>query len=192
MPALPTTAAAAVPVPAQPATVEVRYRVELRTPDTSVADFADWLRAILTDPRGWVRAGFLLVEDPAAPYAVVLAEGPEVDALCEPYDVGGRFSCQNGPVVALNADRWRTATPTWTLDLTAYRTMLVNHEVGHLLGMHHLRCKAAGAVSPVMAQQSGGLDGCLANPWPTEVEVMLAATHQFLLAPPYAEVAYPP
>ena len=60
---------------------------------------------------------------------------PEVDALCLPYDTYGRFSCQNGPIVALNADRWRTAVDSWPATLDEYRAMLVNHEVGHLLGL---------------------------------------------------------
>ena len=29
-----------------------------------------------------------------------------MDRLCRPYDTYGKYSCQNGPVVAFNADRW--------------------------------------------------------------------------------------
>lgn len=167
--------------------IVVRYRVEDRTADAATNDFAAFVEAVLEDPRGWQQADFELIHDPTAEYLVVLAEAGEVDALCLPYDTGGRFSCQNGHVVALNADRWRTATETWPRTLGDYRTMLVNHEFGHLLGMHHIRCKQAGTPAPVMEQQSGGLRGCLPNPWPTPVEIMLAATHQFRLAPPPLE-----
>jgi hypothetical protein len=125
---------------------------------------------------------------------VVLAEAAEVDRLCLPYDTFGRYSCQNGPVVALNADRWRTATPEWTGDLVTYRQMLVNHEVGHLLGRHHPadpQCPAAGEPAPVMAQQSTELDGCLPNPWPLPAEVEAAARHDEPLAPPYERSPQP-
>ena len=107
--------------------------------------------------------------------------------MCRPYDVGGKYSCQNGPVVALNADRWRTATPKWTGDLDAYRRMLVNHEVGHLLGQHHPRshCPGRGQPAPVMAQQSTELNGCLPNPWPLPWEIACAARHEEPLAPGY-------
>jgi hypothetical protein len=87
----------------------------------------------------------------------------------------------------LNADRWRHATPKWTGSLLAYRRMLVNHEVGHLLGLHHPpdpQCPGAGRVAPVMAQQSTELEGCRPNPWPLAGEVARLARHDLPLAPP--------
>lgn len=166
--------------------VDVRYRIETRTTDPATADFAETVHAVLTDPRGWIRAGFRFVPDAEAPYAVILAEGGEVDALCAPYETWGDYSCQNGPVVALNADRWRGATPQWPADLASYRVMLVNHEVGHLLHLHHPdpQCPGPGLPAPVMAQQSTSLGDCLPNPWPLEWEVALAAQRQEPLAPP--------
>ncbi|MDP9021193.1 MAG: DUF3152 domain-containing protein [Actinomycetota bacterium] len=166
--------------------VEVRYTVERRTDDAATAGFAAVVDATLSDPRGWRRAGLRFVRDDAAPYRIVLAEGPEVDALCHPYRTWGLYSCQNGPVVALNADRWRSATPKWTGDLEAYRVMLINHEVGHLLHLHHPaepQCPRQGEPAAVMAQQSTELDGCLPNAWPLQWEVELAARRGEPLAP---------
>jgi hypothetical protein len=171
---------------ASPVQEEVPYRVVVRTSDAATATFAEDLHAVLTDPRGWVRAGFHFVEDPDAPYVIVLAEGPEVDELCLPMETWSTYSCQNGPVVALNADRWREATPQWTGDLVAYRIMLINHEVGHLLHLHHptVHCPAPGLPAPVMAQQSTELGACRPNPWPLQWEVDLAAERREPLAPP--------
>ncbi len=165
----------------------VALRIESHVADVPTDAFRSRAAEILTDPRGWQRAGFRFVfDDPGAPYRLVLAEGDEVDRLCLPMDTYGRYSCQNGPVVALNADRWRTATPQWTGSLEGYRAMLVNHEVGHLLHMHHPdpQCPGAGYPEPVMAQQSTELGDCLANPWPLQWEIDLAARHAEPLAPP--------
>lgn len=165
--------------------VVVSYRLERRTTDEATADFVAVAVATLTDERGWARAGFVFERRDDGPYLVVLAEGAEVDQLCLPYDTYGKYSCQNGPTVALNADRWRSATPEWTGDLADYRRMLVNHELGHLLGMHHPKpqCPHPGAPAPIMNQQSTELNGCLPNPWPLDAEIATAARHDAPLAP---------
>jgi hypothetical protein len=160
--------------------VEVRYRID------GPASFAAVVRRTLSDPRGWERAGFALVEDPHARYVVVLASADDAQRLCRPYDVYRKYSCQNGPRVVLNADRWRGATPQWTGTLGAYRQMLVNHEFGHLLGLHHpsRQCPRPGVPAAVMAQQSTELHGCLPNPWPLPAEIARLARHDLPLAPP--------
>ena len=165
----------------------MRYMIVRRTNDAATKDFAAIVARTLEDPRGWQRADFELARKPRAKYKVVLAEGAVVDELCLPYETYGTYSCQNGPVVALNADRWRYATPQWTGTLARYKRMLVNHEFGHLLGQHHpdVQCPEPGRKAPVMAQQSTELNGCLPNPWPLEHEVRRAATHKLPLAPPY-------
>ncbi len=168
-----------------PRVVEVRYRVERRVPDAP--EFARVVDTTLHDARGWQRAGFRLVEDPRASYVVMLVEPDEAQARCEPYDVYRKYSCQNGPLVVLNAERWRHATPEWTGSLAAYRQMLVNHEVGHLLGQHHPpspQCPRRGVRARVMSQQSTELNGCLPNPWPLPQEISRAARHDLPLAPP--------
>lgn len=184
----PAENAAEPPSPAPPdhAEVVIPYRVQVRTAHAAAADFPAVVHDVLTDPRGWIRAGFRFVRDPDAAYTLVIAEGDEVDRLCHPYDTAAAYSCQNGLVVAINADRWRGATPEWPGSLTGYRTMLVNHEVGHLLHLHHPdpQCPGPGLPSPVMAQQSSGPSPCLAHPWPLQWEIDRAAQRREPLAPP--------
>lgn len=182
-PAPAPTAAALPTLPLAPPAVVVPYRIEVRTTDAATQDFAAVARATLEDARGWQQAGFDLVEDPAAPYLLVIAEGPEVDGLCLPYRTRSTYSCQNSGVVAFNADRWRSATPQFTGDLETYRRYLVNHEVGHLLGQRHVRCPGQGQPSPIMVQQSTELDGCGATAWPLADEIVRAALHDEPIAP---------
>jgi hypothetical protein len=187
-PAATSPATTSAPSPtAAPQPVVVRYRIVRHTHDAATAAFAAIVDATLHDPRGWQRGDVRLKRDGGAPYTVVLAEPDEVQRRCEPYDVYRKYSCQNGPVVALNAERWRHATPEWTGSLAAYRQMLVNHEFGHLLGLHHPaapQCPRPGVLAPVMAQQSTELNGCRPNPWPLASEVQLLARHVLPLAPP--------
>lgn len=157
---------------------------ESRVPDVSTDDFRRHALAVLNDDRGWPRAGFRFVADGASPFRVILAEGPEVDGLCLPLRTGGTVSCQNGPIVALNADRWRVAVDHWT-DVEGYRGYLVNHEVGHLLGQRHPtpRCPVPGRPAAVMEQQTGGLEGCVGNPWPRDWEIERAGQRPVVYAP---------
>ena len=168
-----------------PGPVVIRYRVERDTSDAATANFESVVNATLNDPRGWTRAGFVFQEADDAPYTVLLGEGTVVQQRCRPYDTYGKYSCQIGPLVAITADRWRVATPEWTGDLSTYRQMVVDHEVGHLLGLHHRTCTTPGSVSPVMLPQSTDLHGCLPNPWPLPAEVARAARHDLPLAPGY-------
>jgi hypothetical protein len=168
-----------------PGPVLIRYRVELHTTDDATSGFAAAVDAILTDRRGWQQAGFVFQRADDGPYTILLGEGPEVQQRCRPYDTYGKYSCQLGPLVAITADRWRSATPEWTGDLATYREMVVDHEVGHLLGLHHRYCPGAGQPAPVMNPQSTELHGCLPNPWPLPVEVARASRHDLPLAPGY-------
>jgi len=164
---------------------EVRLRIESRVDDFTTDEFAEAALAILNDPRGWIRAGFTFVDDDEATYLLVLAEGPEVDEICLPLDTATKVSCQNGAVVALNADRWRIGVSHWDSDLAEYRGYLVNHEVGHLLGQRHPtpRCPIQGRPAGVMEPQTGNLQGCKGNAWPRDWEIDHASRRPVVYAP---------
>jgi hypothetical protein len=169
-----------------PGPIVIRYRVELHTSDEATAGFPAAVDAVLHDPRGWQQSGFVFERDDAGgQYTILLAEGPEVQQRCRPYDTYGKYSCQIGPTVAITADRWRVGTPEWTSDLASYRQMVVGHEVGHLIGLHHRSCPVKGKPAPLMLPQSTELHGCLANPWPLPEEIARAARHDLPIAPGY-------
>ena len=170
--------------PSRPATLDVvpggsarvgtgqlfRYLVEVES--SLGADGAAFARAVeqtLADPRGWTGGGrwaFQRTDRGPVDFRVVLASPDTTDRLCRPLDTGGTQSCHQGGRAVLNADRWQFGAGTYGRDLAAYRHYLVNHEVGHALGYHHRGCPEPGQISPVMVQQTIGLGGCRANPWP--------------------------
>ena len=98
---------------------------------------------------------------------VYVATPGTTDRLCAPLLTRGSVSCQNGVRVVLNAERWVSGAAAYGRDTVGYRRYLVNHEFGHALGRQHVGCPRKGRPAPVMLQQTKGLDGCRANPWPT-------------------------
>lgn len=165
--------------------VHIPIRFVSALPDVDADELASTALSVLNDARGWSLAGVVFSSDPDSWLAVVLAEGPIVDALCSPLRTGGRVSCQNGAHVMLNATRWREATATWDSSVAEYREYLLNHEVGHLIGQRHPtpRCPVLGAPAAVMEQQTGGLAGCVGNGWPRPWEIQRAAERPLVVAP---------
>jgi hypothetical protein len=132
----------------------------------SVDEVVRRIRRVLGDPRGWRRAGyaFRLVDDQPE-VEIVLASPALTDRLCAPLQTLSRYSCAQAGRAVLNFARWQAGAPAYRT-LARYRIYMINHEVGHLLGRAHAYCPAAGALSPVMVQQTKGVVPCRPNPWP--------------------------
>jgi hypothetical protein len=146
--------------------------------------FAAKVDAILADNRSWRAAGtwsFQRVGPSTTPSVYIrLATRDTVDYYCGLAGVHtqGKYSCRYGSYVMINLDRWIRAVPGFGVDIAGYRYMVVNHEVGHFLGYHHMACPAAGQLAPVMQTQTIALNGCLPNSWP------YPDGHHFVSGPP--------
>jgi hypothetical protein len=152
--------------PAQEGGTGLRYRVRVEREIEHADDFAAIVAETLDDPRGWRGGGqrFRRVgPDDRADFTIYLATPGTRDELCEA-GLDGYTSCRVRDRVVLNVARWADAVPGY--DRADYRRYMVNHEVGHRLGHGHELCPGAGKPAPVMLQQTLGLHGCTANPWP--------------------------
>jgi hypothetical protein len=131
--------------------------------------FAGDVVTILSDPRSWTAGGQWRLQrvGPGQRYefTIYLTTPATRDRLCGD-GPDGYTSCRNGNSVVLNVARWAHAVPDYGTPLGVYRQYMVNHEVGHRLGHGHERCPGPGQTAPVMQQQTLGLHGCVANPWP--------------------------
>jgi hypothetical protein len=132
--------------------------------------FASIAAATLADMRGWSlrhNIGYRRVAS-GGDFRLILASPGSVAAAssaCSSY-----WSCRVGTQVLVNVDRWRWATPTWTKSKREYKSYVINHEVGHWLGLGHAGCGGLGQRAPVMMQQSKGTYGCVNNVWPLDHE----------------------
>ncbi|MFI8895784.1 DUF3152 domain-containing protein [Streptomyces paradoxus] len=150
----------------------LRYRVEVEDGITlSAADTAEEVERILADPRGWTADGhsaFRRVSTGPADFVVRLATPTTVDKFCAEggLDTGGKVNCSVDRNVMVNLRRWVLATPVYAKDVTAYRALIINHEVGHFLGHGHVTCPGPGKPAPAMMQQIKGMRGCVPNVWP--------------------------
>jgi hypothetical protein len=150
----------------------LRYRVAVEGGIGINADeFAVEVDAVLSDPRSWTASGVRLQwVDQSTPsdFEVVLASPVTSQQLCriEGMETEQYTNCRLRGKVVINAARWLTGIPDYGAPLSVYRAYAVNHEVGHELGQGHELCPGPGQPAPVMQQQTLGLQGCLANPWP--------------------------
>ncbi|MFB6553156.1 DUF3152 domain-containing protein [Streptomyces sp. NPDC056405] len=138
-------------------------------------DVATEVERILADERGWTadgKVGFRRVSGGTSDFRVRLATAETVDDICGQYglDTGGEVNCNVGQDVMVNLKRWLLATQYYADDVTSYRALIINHEVGHFLGHGHEGCPGAGRPAPVMMQQIKGLHGCRTNVWPYDSE----------------------
>jgi hypothetical protein len=152
----------------------INYQVRTRGEIASdLPTFTSRVAATLEDPRGWAAGNITFERVPrggdftlwlAAPAAVA-----EFSSGCS-----AEYSCRVGSQVIINDSRWQKATPAWRRadgSLRNYRHMVINHEVGHFLGLGHRGCPGTGRPAPVMMQQSISLDGCRFQPWPLPGEI---------------------
>jgi hypothetical protein len=136
--------------------------------EIDASEVGAFVYATLADSRSWTAGGAWRFEQVGeadnADFTVYLASPEQRAVLCASHNT--TVSCRNGDNVVINSARWIAGVEHWDGTLDSYRQYAVNHEVGHRLGHGHEVCPADGELSPVMAQQTYQLAGCVGNAWP--------------------------
>jgi hypothetical protein len=153
-----------------------KYRVAIETgTPVPIEEFTARVDETLSDERSWIggkNVRLQRVSDNTHNFTVYLVTPGTAQRICgnggfdifwrgEPYT-----SCRIGGQVLINIARYLRGIPDYGAPLADYQQYAINHEVGHALGHGHELCPKKGALAPVMAQQTFGLYGCLANSWP--------------------------
>ncbi|MFG2867855.1 DUF3152 domain-containing protein [Streptomyces sp. NPDC048338] len=149
-----------------------RYRVQVEDGiDLSARDAAAEIQQILAHPRGWAAHGrgrFQLVDE-NEDFVIRIATPATADRLCLAggLNTHGELNCETTSGVVVNLRRWMLGSPTFAGTPAEYRHLIINHEVGHEIGIRqHMGCPGSGKLAPVMMQQIKGLNGCRSNAYP--------------------------
>lgn len=128
--------------------------------------FASVVDATLANPKSWIG-------DPRFSFRHIAADSKEkpdlriqLSSTQTTHEVCGNSykmetSCYMpiGNRVVLNESRWIRGASPFDGDIGAYRQYMVNHEVGHGIGYAaHQPCEKAGALAPIMMQQTLSLN----------------------------------
>ncbi|MEU3748143.1 DUF3152 domain-containing protein [Streptomyces narbonensis] len=149
-----------------------RYRVQVEDGiELSARSAAAEIQQILDHPRSWAAHGrgrFQLVSQ-NADFVIRIATPDTADALCarQGLNTHGELNCETTDGVVVNLKRWMTGSPTFAGEAAEYRHLIINHEVGHEIGIRqHMGCPGPGKLAPAMMQQIKGLNGCRSNAFP--------------------------
>ena len=137
------------------------------------AAFAQAVRQLLADPRGWTAGGDVRFQQVApdakqVSFTITLATPGTVDKVCAEGGVhtDGYLSCRLPGQLMINLARWLTGVRGYGAGLDEYRAYEINYAVGRELGHPNESCPGRGQPAPVMQKQPLGLKGCTANGWP--------------------------
>jgi hypothetical protein len=156
----------------------VTYRVEVEEAANLEFGFepetvANKVDATLAGARGWTNQGWRFTRTSGSAGLVVrVATRATVKRICQSggLNMEQDVSCRVGQYVMLSATRWSIGSDGFWDDVPGYRTLLINHEVGHFLGHHHPAPGAGCGVDNLMKVMKSvfgrGLEGCTKNVWP--------------------------
>lgn len=123
--------------------------------------FARLVDDTLANPKSWTKEGkygFRRIDSGAPDFRIALASQTTAREICG-YEIPVETSCydQGQNRIVITAARWVRGAVAFEGDIGSYRQYVINHEVGHAIGIHtHSACETDGGLAPVMMQQTFG------------------------------------
>ena len=114
----------------------------------------------LADPAGWALGGQVVFirQDADCHLHIRIGDADYLKSLSVMCDQ--QTTCRVGNEIGLLAAAWQQPSDTWKSGIAAYRTELINHEIGHVLGFDHPGC-LPDSIKPTLTTQSITLgSGC--------------------------------
>ena len=135
----------------------------------SLQSFKKRIKKTLNDPRSW--CVYFKENETNPDFLIILANEETIRQTCRFKGLSCADWAEN--IIYINYDNWCKGSEKSGLSLEDYRTYVINHEVGHILGLHeHLKPKN-GCLVPVMNQSTRGIGKGLPNMWPLKEEQSL-------------------
>jgi hypothetical protein len=114
----------------------------------------------IDDKRGWKKLGYEFEYIPNTKrnidFIIYMSSNEKIIKECDLYNLSCSVTPDN--IIYLNYMNWKNNVKKTKLNTDQYRTMVVNHEVGHILGRSHYEFGKPNTKAPLMSTQT--LLGC--------------------------------
>lgn len=134
------------------------------------------IESVLDDSHGWKKLGYKFHRSTTnLDFVITIVPNKIVKKVCnfDGLSCATMFRNKNKTdIIFLNLKKWQKGSAKSKQNVDLYRTYMINHEVGHILGRGHIKhedCKP-GTKCPIMVQQTLGIGKCKPNVFPLSWE----------------------